>query len=258
MVNVGRKSDEQVNSEIEGTRAVTGDKLASALDGIEKQLQQFETSGRQGTSEYAGLLQREQETQAAIRNNLDPQQRATREGQDQLDSARLARRYGFTPADQALQAEQDKRQEIARSTGSPVTADVTNAVNAQFYEKANMELSRLEATQKQTVAGSEALAKAYSQGGQAVADYTAKNEALQQIGTILPKTASNYRAELDKLTASYRQVAQAAADLKAAQSVTNDNKAVALSTQQDALIRSGAGPGSDSNQHGGSCSVATE
>ena len=242
MINAGRRTDEQVNSEIEGTRAATGEKLAATLDGIEKQLQQFELTGRQGSTEYAGLLQREQETQAAIRNNLDPQQRATREGQDQLDSARLARRYGFTPADQALQAEQDKRQEIARTTGSPVTPEVTNAVNTQFFEKANMELSRLEATQKQTAAGSEALAKAYSQGGQAVADYTAKNEALQQIGTILPKTAANYAAELDKLTASYRRVAQAAADLKAAQSVANDNKAITLSTQQDALIRSGAGP----------------
>ena len=239
MINDGRKSDEQTEAEIAGTRAVTGEKLAAVLEGIEKQLQAFETSGRQGTTEYAGLLQREQATQAAIRNNISPQQQFTREQQDQLDSQRLARRYGFTPADQQLAATSARRQEISRSSGDPVTQKDTDADTAAFYTKANMELTRLEATQAASVAANDRLTAAYAKGDVAVADYTARNQALQALNLVLPQSAANYQAALDKLTASYRAVAQSAENARAAQTVANDNKAAAGSAEQMRLLNSG-------------------
>ena len=80
MINDGRKSDEQVAGLIQGTRSDVGEKLAATLDGIEKQLQAMEVSGRQDSVEYRGLQQREQSTKAAIYNNVDPQTQALREG----------------------------------------------------------------------------------------------------------------------------------------------------------------------------------
>ncbi len=240
MTNDGRKDAEDLDKQMQGTRALASQTLAAQMSDIQRQLQRLEVSGQQGTPEYQGLLEREQGNRAAQYNNVDPQTQATREGQRQLDSARLARRYGYTPAGDQLSADLSRRDDIAHTTGSPVTDDVRNQVTSQFYEKAKMELDRLEEAQKQAAAGNEALAGAYAKGGTAVADLTAKNEALHQIGLLLPKDAANYQQELDKLTTSYRNVATSAADIKAAQQTAADTKDIASLRMQAGLISSGA------------------
>ena len=240
MINAGRKSDEQTEAATAGTRAINGEKLQHVLDGIEKQLQAFEVNGRQKDPDYAGLVQREQETQAAIRRNaLDPQHQALQSGQDQLNQQRLARRYGFTPAGDQLAATQAQAQVIARDTGSPVTNDVTSQRTAQFYEKAGMELTRLQTTQAAATAGNERLAAAYAKGGTAVADLTAKNEALQQINLIMPPTAATYAAAVDKQTESNRKLAQSLADVKAQETAASDTRSTAGLTEQNRLAMSG-------------------
>ena len=217
MVNNGRKEAEELDKTLQGTRALTSQALAAKLKDVTRQLQQFEISGRQDTPEYRGLLQREQETKAAQYNLVDPQTEATRQGQRTLDSARLARRYGFTPADEALQADLARRQDIARTTGSPVTPEVQQQATSQFYAKANMELERLEKSQQDASKGQDALAAAYAKGNAAVADATAKNEALHAIASILPRDASNYADALQNLTAGYRKAISDAADIKVSQ-----------------------------------------
>jgi hypothetical protein len=241
MVNDGRRSAEDIAKEIEGTRADTQQKLTAELAKIDAQLEQLRAGGQAGSTDYMGLLQREQETRGALYRNVDPQTQALREGQNQLDQQRLARRYGFTPAGDQLAATQAQAAEIARSTGDPATDDVVSQRTAQFYAKADMELKRLQDTQAATTAGNERLAKAYAEGGTAVADLTAINEALQQINLILPPTAAKYTAELDRQTESNRKLAQSIADVKAQEGASNDNRAIAAASEQVRLLNSGEG-----------------
>ncbi len=239
MINSDRKSAEDIAREIEGTRAATQQSLTAELAKIEAQLQQLRTSGRTGSTDYMGLEQREQQTQAALYNNVGPQQEAVRQGENQLNTGRLARRYGFTPADQQLAAGVAAGQERARVTGDPFTSGDQSALESQAYQKADEELSRLEATQTRAVLANENLAKAYAKGSAAVADYTAMNQAMEQANATLPTTIENRQQKLDALAASYRRVAQSAEDMRAAEQSANDNKSAAASNEQIRLLNSG-------------------
>ena len=233
MRNDNRAADDALAGMISGTRAVQAQELADKLASVHAQMTRLTTDGRQGSTEYAALVEQQNKVEAQQRALLSPQEQYIRGQQDQAAASQAV----FAGQQKVLEVnlQLDKLERDQGGSFSPAQRAQAIAAALDLQSAA---LRQNIAQQELGVQANDNIAAAYGKGYAAVVQTTAAQNAYKEALALFPQGSQQFAAAQAALTQEYLRVAQAAEQAKIAQATRANGDQLATIQEEIRLVGS--------------------
>ena len=233
MRNDSRAADDALAGLTSGTRAMQAQELADKLSAVHAQMTRLTADGRQGSTEYAALVEQQNKVEAAQRTLLSPQQQYIKGQQDQAAAAQSV----FAGQQKVLEVnlQLDK---IERDQGGSFSPAQRAQAIAAALDVQSAALKQNIAQQELGVQANDNIAAAYGKGYAAVVQTTAAQNAYKEALALFPQGSQQFAAAQAALTQEYLRVAQAAEQAKIAQATRANGDQLAEIQEEIRLVGS--------------------
>jgi flagellum-specific peptidoglycan hydrolase FlgJ len=212
MVATAKASADAVAEMVKQTRALKEEDLAQQLDDVHHKMDAVAASAGTSSEQYRGLQQVEAGIIKAQHDNVDEMTAAQRATESQLRAT-----SGLTAGEQGLSAAIEARRQVALNAGLPFGDEQQQQATLNFLAQQSQEAERLAASIGLQAQQSTLLARAYTDGNQAVVDTTAKQQAYNEAIKLFPASAAQQGQAIAALAPLYRDLARAAGEAQVAQ-----------------------------------------
>lgn len=203
--------------------SIKGTRLDEEIEKTGKAMAAEAASGGTTSAMYRGLEEHQRTLTAERYKNVDAQTAATR-----AEQSALAASAGLIAGEQGLNAELEKRRQIALTTGSPFGPVQEQQATLDYLAKQSQALERVSYQMGKTQNDNAQMAAAYNKGNEAVLNATASQKAWTEAEKLFPASVAQQAEAVGALTKAYRDQARTAAEAATAQQNAGSRDNLAL------------------------------
>ncbi len=223
MVNEARALNDEMRDLAKNGIEIKNNRLDEEIDKTGKAMVAEAASGGTTSAMYRGLEEHQRTLTAERYKNVDAQTAATR-----AEESALAASAGLTAGEQGLNAELEKRRQIALTTGSPFGPVQEQQATLDYLAKQSQSLERVAYQMGETQNNNAQMAAAYNKGSEAVLNATASQKAWTEAEKAFPASVAQQAEAVGTLTKAYRDQARTAAEAATAQQNAGSRDNLAL------------------------------
>ena len=235
-VGAGARDDARANNDelqglIGGSNAKTLQDNADKMGKLNAQIEFLRKNNREGTPEYAGLVEQVSKLAAESRQLISPQEKFLRGQQDQIAAG-----AGLYAGDQKLLEVRQQMAQIERDQGGNFSPAQRAEAESNALRAMSQEFNRAIAVQDLAIASNDNIAAAYGRGYAAVQQVTAAQAAYTKSVADFPPGSAAQVAAQAKLADQAIRTASSLQNLKLAQDTRNNTDQLAYLQKEASLI----------------------
>ena len=235
-VGAGARDDTRANSDelqtlIAGSNAKTLQDNADKMGKLNAQIEYLRKNNREGTAEYAGLVEQASKLAAESNQLISPQEKFLRGQRDQIAAG-----AGLYAGDQKLIELRQQMAQVERDQGGSFSPAQRAEAESNALRSMSQEFNRTIAVQDLAIASNDNIAAAYGRGYAAVQQVTAAQAAYTKSVADFPPGSAAQVAAQAKLADQAIRTASSLQNLKLAQDTRSNEDQLAYLRKEASLI----------------------